>query len=56
MNDDIQILFKTKNPCGGKLGFLGGLHAMGLYWGPLKLGVVSELCVRPYIHERVLFT
>ena len=37
-DDDIQILFKTKNPWGGgndllcgvgKLGDVGGLHAMG---------------------------
>ena len=58
-DNDIQILFKTKNLCGvnfllwgvnfllwgGKLGGFGGLHAMGVYWGGgLKWGVVSELC------------
>ena len=39
-------------------GVLGSLHAMGgiLGGGGLKWGVVWELCVRPYIYKRVLFT
>ena len=53
-----QKILGVNDLMGGKLGggVLGSLHAMGGILGGLKWGVVWELCVRPYIYKRVLFT
>ena len=59
----ISKFYLKQKILGGKLPLMGGgiLGGGGVYWGGIlgggaEMGVVWELCVRPSIYERFLFT